>query len=84
MRAWVYERGIMSRALILIAAVLLVREFLPRRRRKSPTEITAYRNSLDRIVSAQQISRVMDQLRVPEAPVASAARSKKQTPGAAA
>ena len=83
MRAWVYERGIMSRALIPIAAVLLVREFLPRGR-KSPTEITADRNSLDRIVSAQQISLVMDQLRVPEAPVASAARSTKQTPGTAA
>ena len=74
----------MSRPLILIAAVLLVREFLPRRR-KSPTGITGERNSLDRIVlSAQQISLLMDQLRVPEAPIASAARSTKQTPGAAA
>jgi len=53
----------MSRALILIAAVLLLREFLPRRARKSPTAISPYMNSLDGMVSARQISLVLDELR---------------------
>ena len=74
----------MSRALILIAAVLLVREFLPRRRRKSPTEITPYTNSLDGRMSAQPIGLVMDEHRLHEAAVAGAGRLTKQTPGTAA
>jgi hypothetical protein len=74
----------MSRALILIAAVVLLREFLAPRRRKSPKEITPYMNRLDGTVSAQQISPVMDELRLHEAPVAGAAVSMKQTPASAA
>jgi hypothetical protein len=66
----------MSRALVLIAAVLFFREFLPRRPRQSPTAISPYMNSLDGLLSPQQISSVMDELRPQEPPVATAASSK--------
>ena len=56
----------MARALILVAGVLLLREFLPRRRRGSPTAISPYMNSLDGMVSAEQVSLVMDELRARE------------------
>ena len=73
----------MSRALVLIAAILLFREFLPRRRRKSPTEISPYRNSLDGLMSAQQISLVMDELRAQES-LRITEPSPKQPPATAA
>jgi hypothetical protein len=66
----------MSRALVLIAAVLLFREFLPRRPRQSPTAISPYMNSLDGLLSPQEISLVMDDLRSHESPAATAASSK--------
>jgi hypothetical protein len=66
----------MSRALVLIAAVLFLREFLPRRPRQSPTAISPYMNSLDGLLSPQQISLVMDELRPHEPTVATAASSK--------
>ena len=60
------RRGSMSRALVLIAAILLFREFLPRRPRKSPTAISPYMNSLDGLMSAQQVSLAMDEFRARE------------------
>ena len=56
----------MTRALILIVAVLLFREFLPRKSRRSPTAISPYMNSLDGLVSAKQLSLAMDEARLPE------------------
>jgi hypothetical protein len=73
----------MSRALILIAAVLLLREFLPRHPRRSPTTISPYMNSLDSLMSAQQVSLVMDELRLHESSL-SASQSSKHPPATAA
>ncbi|HVP55463.1 MAG TPA: hypothetical protein VMU45_10750 [Candidatus Eisenbacteria bacterium] len=53
----------MSRALLLIAAFLFFREFLPRKTRRSPSSVSPYMNSLDGLVSPEQISLVMDQVR---------------------
>jgi hypothetical protein len=53
----------MSRALVLIAAVLFFREFLQRPARRSPTAISPYMNSLDGQLSAQQISRAAEEVR---------------------
>jgi hypothetical protein len=72
----------MSRALVLIAAVLFFREFLPRHPRKSPTAISPYMNSLDGALSAQQISLAMDELRLHEERLA--ATSSKHPPATAA
>jgi hypothetical protein len=73
----------MSRALILIAAALLLREFWPRRRRTSPTAISPYMNSLDGLLSAQQISLAMDELRRQESLLITAP-STKHPPATAA
>ena len=78
----VSERGPMSRTLVLIAAILLFREFLPRRSRKSPTAISPYMNSLDGLLSGQQISLVMDELRARESPLISQPSSKHPPPPA--
>ena len=75
---WVHERGFMARALILIAGVLLLREFLPRRSRWSPTAISPYMNSLDGAMSAEQVSLVMDELRRQEAVVTGAKEAMPQ------
>src|SRR5215472_11707883 len=75
-------RGSMSRALVLMAAVLLFREFLPRRARKSPTAISPYMNSLDGAMSAQQISFVMDELRRQESSVAGVRSTKRPSTAA--
>lgn len=52
----------MSRALILIAAFLFFRAVLPRTPRSSPTTITPYMNALDGIMTAQQVSSVLDEV----------------------
>lgn len=62
----------MSRALILIAAILLFRTFLPRKSQRSPTAISPYMNSLDGLLSAQQVSLAMDEARLPESPATDA------------
>jgi len=67
----------MARALILIAGVLLLREFLPRRSRWSPTAISPYMNSLDGAMSAEQVSLVMDELRGRELPGAGVGGTKQ-------
>ena len=59
----------MLRALVLIAAILFFRAFLPRKTRPSPTAISPYKNSLDSLVSADQVSLVMDGIRLREFPV---------------
>ena len=56
----------MTRALVLIAAALIFRELLPRKPKRSPTAISPYMNSLDGLVSAEQISLVMDEVRLHE------------------
>ena len=56
----------MTRALVLIAAVLIFREFLPRKPRRSPTAISPYMNSLDGLLSAEQLSLAMDEVRLRE------------------
>ena len=53
----------MSRALVLIAAVLFFREFLLRPARRSPTAISPYMNSLDGLLSAEQVSLAVDEVR---------------------
>ena len=73
----------MSRALILIAAVILFREFLPRQPRRSPTAISPYMNSLDGLMSAKQISLVMEELHLQET-LRAASPSSKGPPATAA
>ena len=53
----------MTRALVLIAAVLVFRELLPRKSRRSPTAVSPYMNSLDGLLSAEQVSLAMDEIR---------------------
>lgn len=56
----------MLRALVLISAIVFFREFLLRPARRSPTAISPYMNSLDGLLSAEQVSRVVDQVRLYE------------------
>jgi hypothetical protein len=72
----------MLRALILIAAFLLFREFLPRRRRHSSTATSPYMNSLDGMLSAEQVSLVMDEVRLRD--TGSTAKSPPHHPSATA
>jgi len=64
----------MSRALVLIAAVLFFREFLLSPARRSPTAISPYMNSLDGLLSAQQISLAVDEVRRQESPLSTEPR----------
>ena len=52
----------MSRVLVLIGALLFFRAVLPRAARRSPTAITPYMNALDGMMSAQQVSSVLDEV----------------------
>ena len=52
----------MSRVVVLIAAIIFFRTFLVRQRRRSLTGTSPYMNSLDGLVSSQQLSAVMDEL----------------------
>lgn len=61
----------MSRVLVLIAAFLFFRAVLPRSSRQSPTAITPYRNNLDRMMSAQEMSSILDDFAPEESRIAS-------------
>lgn len=52
----------MLRALVLIAAILVFRTFLPRNSRRSPTAPSPYMNSLDGLMSAAQISAALEEI----------------------
>src|SRR5450631_952805 len=52
----------MFRALALIGAFLFFRAVLPRTPRWSSTTITPYMNALDGMMSAQQVSSVLDEV----------------------
>ncbi len=56
----------MLRALVLISAIVFFREFLLRPARRSPTAISPYMNSLDGLLSAEQISQAVDEVRLSE------------------
>ena len=60
----------MSRVLVLIAAILLFRAFLPRKSGRSPTAISPYMNSLDDLMSAEQVSLATDEIRPHQSPMA--------------
>ena len=53
----------MLRAFVLLGALLFFKAFLPRRKRRSPTEISPYMNSLDSLMSSEQISLSLDNFR---------------------
>jgi hypothetical protein len=53
---------LMTRALVLLAAFVFFRTFLVHRKRSSPTETSPYMNSLDGLLSAQQLSAAIDEL----------------------
>ncbi len=50
----------MLRAVVLITAFILFRTFVVPRRRRSSTAISPYSNSLDGMMSAEQISEALD------------------------
>lgn len=50
----------MLRALVLIAAFIFFRSLFSRKRRRSSTAISPYMNSLDGMMSAEQISQALD------------------------
>jgi len=52
----------MFRILILIAMFLFFRSVVPRKSRRSPTQISPYMNSLDGLMSARQISLALDEI----------------------
>lgn len=52
----------MSRAFVLIGAFLFFRAVLPRNQRWSSTRITPYMSALDSLMSAQQVSSVLDEV----------------------
>jgi hypothetical protein len=56
----------MLRALMLISAIVFFREFLLRPARRSPTAISPYMNSLDGLLSAEQVSRAVEEVRLGE------------------
>jgi hypothetical protein len=56
----------MLRALVLISAIVFFRTFLLRPSRRSPTAISPHMNSLDGLLSAEQISQAVDEVRLRE------------------
>ena len=52
----------MSRVLVLVAAIIFFRTFLIRPRPRSLTQTSPYMNSLDGLVSPQQLSSLMEEL----------------------
>jgi len=52
----------MLRALVLIAFIVFFRTFLTRPARRSPSHMSPYMNSLDGMISAQQLSAVLDEI----------------------
>jgi len=51
----------MLRVLVLIAAIIFFRNFFLRRRRRAVSAMSPYMNSLDGMVSAQQLSSLLDE-----------------------
>jgi len=51
----------MLRALVLLAAIVFFRTFLPRKPRHSPTQTTPYMNSLDGLLCAEQVSSALEE-----------------------
>ena len=56
----------MLRILVLIGAIMLFRSLLVRKRSRSLTATSPYMNSLDGMLSAAQLSAIMDDLRISE------------------
>ena len=56
----------MFRALVLISAIVFFREFVLRPARRSPSAISPYMNSLDGLLSAEEVSRIVDEARLRE------------------
>jgi len=50
----------MLRALVLIAALIFFRTFFSRKRQRSTMAVSPYVNSLDGMMSAEQISQALD------------------------
>lgn len=61
----------MTRALILIGAIVFFRELLPRASRVSSTSVSPYMSALDGIMSSQQARSVSDEVAAYEAWLAS-------------
>ena len=49
------------RVLVLIGGLLIFRALLPQKTKRSATTITPYMNGLDRMLSARQVSAVLDE-----------------------
>ena len=45
----------MLRVLVLIAAILFIRELLPRKQRRSPTGVSPYQNGLDGLLLTERV-----------------------------
>lgn len=61
----------MLRALVLIAAFCFLRSAISNRRKRSSMAMSPYMNSLDGAMTAEQISRALDDIaRLPKAPYA--------------
>ena len=56
----------MLRVLVLIGAIMFFRSLLVRKRRRSLSTTSPYMNSLDGLMSAGELSSVMDELRFAE------------------
>jgi hypothetical protein len=52
----------MFRALVLLAAIVFFRTFLFRAARHAPTQASPYMNSLDGLLSAEQLSSTLDDI----------------------
>jgi hypothetical protein len=71
----------MLRALVLVVAFFLFRSMFANKRQRSAMAMSPYMNSLDGAMTAEQISRVLDDLaRLPKGPVgrSSGARSLRE------
>jgi hypothetical protein len=51
----------MSRVLVLVAALILFRSMLARKRSRSLTAVSPYMNALDGAISAEQLSVAMEE-----------------------
>jgi hypothetical protein len=67
------KKPLMLRVLVLIAAVLFFRAFLPRKSKRSPTEVSPYMNSLDGLLSEEQLSQSSAEVRLRELQMAQSA-----------
>lgn len=56
----------MLRILVLIGAIMFFRSLLVRKRSRSATATSPYMNSLDGMLSAEQLSSTMDEIRISE------------------